>query len=175
MKCPNCGNEWEEELEVCPQCGNPVSDERPWDKKAKKKAGGEQEKTSSEQKPAGQKTRVVKEINTPLFKAKVKQPVNDETYLDHAFVIATGLCGYSANPENHRELESGTVILTKEAVLLGKSEYDIRCGRFQIEIPVEIIDHFTEERLDGKTVFALHTVHGQVFYVYVAKRKEWIG
>lgn len=154
MNCPNCGNEIIDESQVCPNCGNPLSEDRPWDKKAKKNQGQVDRKPAQKGRVAG-KSRL------------------DETYLKDDFIVNIGFCGYSANPENPEKLKSGTVIITKRAILFGESEFHIKTGRYDVEIPVENIDHFTNGILNGKKVLILRTKYGQDFYVTVLKLDEW--
>ena len=195
MKCPNCNTELADNVTICPQCGNPLYEGRPWEKKSKaeeaemKSAIAEAEEKRNEGKNlhephARVKTDVKKsgafgnletdkEIKNSFFRVRFKKPINTETFLKNKFVVDSALCSYTFDLDCPECMESGTMILTKDAIYFGKSEYDIGCGKYKIEIPTEIVDYFTEAKVDGKKCFMLHTVYGERFFVYVLKKKDW--
>ena len=176
--CPNCGKEQAEGSLRCDNCGNPLTEGRPWDKKSKEQI--ELEETIEEEAKARRankenKTKVQTEIRPNLSKFSFKKsPVKQETYLDHDFVIGMSLCGFGEEPGNKKNLTSGTVILTKDALLFGRSEYEIKCGYYKIEIPLEYIDSFGEAMDGNKKLIVIRTVQGESFYLFVANRNEWL-
>lgn len=172
-ECPNCGNKISEGDVVCQKCGNPLADERPWEVKTKRKNPVIQE--ISEKPVSGDGPKVQTVIRGSLGgKIPRKQKINIETYLDNDFVIGTGLCGYSTKAGEYLDLISGTVIMTKRAILFGKSEYDIRCGRYSIEIPLKIVDSYWTEKGGGKKLIAFRTTYDEVYYFFVSKIDEWL-
>lgn len=195
MKCPNCNTELEENISICPQCGNPLYEGRPWEKKSKaeeaemKSAIAEAEEKRNEGKNLNEphtkvKTDVKKsgafgnletgkEIKNSFFRVRFKKPIDEETFLKDKFVVASSLCSYTFDLDYPERMESGTMVFTKDAIYFGKSEYDIGCGKYKIEIPTEIVDYYTEAKVDSKKCFMLHTVNGERFFVYVLKAKDW--
>ena len=176
--CPNCGKEPTEGSLRCEHCGNPLTEGRPWDKKSKEQIELEEkieEEAKARRANKENKTKVQTEIRPNLSKFNFKKsPVKLETYLDHDFVIGMSLCGFGEEPGNKKNLTSGTVILTKDALLFGRSEYEIKCGYYKIEIPLEYIDSFGEAMDGNKKLIVIRTVQGEAFYLFVAKRSEWL-
>lgn len=176
--CPSCGKEVKEGALRCGQCGNPLTEGRPWDKKTKEQleqeaAAEEEAKVRRADKEGQIKVQTVIRSNLPRRSMK-KRPVDPETYLNHDFVVGMSLCGFSETPGDKKSLTSGTVILTKEALLFGRSEYDIKCGHYKVEIPLDFIASFGEAMDGSKKLIAVRTIHGEIFYLFVAKRGEWL-
>lgn len=177
MKCPACGIEQEDGVLRCEACGNPLAEGRPWDAKTKSQleldaiAEEEAQKRRLENKNKIKVQQSMnKELRSPVGNSKVTAP----DHLGHEFVVGKSLCGFSEKPGDKKNMSSGTVVLTKEALIFGASEYAIERGHYRIEIPMEIVESFGESSDGKKKLIAVRTFEGEVFYLFVGKREEWM-
>lgn len=163
--CPNCGNEYEENAGYCEKCGNPIGDERPWDKPTVSRPDAP---------PVDRGPKVKHQVRKSSKRARYLSTMEREWYLEGEFVIKVGYCGYTENPENHERFREGTAILTKNALLFGDSEHSIRCGKYVLEIPLDVIEYITDSRYRDKPAFLIKLVSGEELIMYVMKKKDWI-
>lgn len=174
MICPNCRYESEEDVVRCPQCGNPLVEGKPWEKGSIL----QEEKTIDE---CGEvedddfgelKVRYQHRERGKLARYMATQ--EREWSLQKEFVIHVGYCCYNRDPENQEELKEGTALLSKTALYFGDSEHSLRCGKYDVCIPVELVDYFTNIIYRGKTALILHVKTGEKFVLFAMKNKEWI-
>lgn len=167
--CPNCGNHADEEVDYCPQCGNPLGCERPWEKINKPKPDAGRENPSGSSREPKVKHQVWEHNKRTRYLSTMEQ----EWYLEGETVVKVGYCAYTENPAEPEKLREGTAILTKNALLFGDSEHSIRCGKYILEIPLEVIVCVTDMVYRSKPSFLIRVNTGEQLIMYMMKKKEW--
>lgn len=173
MICPNCRYECEEEVVRCPQCGNPLIEGKPWEKGAILQEEKPEVEGDEEEDAYGELKVRYQHRERGKF-ARYMATREKEWSLQNEFVVHVGYCCYNRDPEDQEELKEGTALLSKTNLYFGDSEHNLRCGKFDVCIPVELIDHFTNAVYRGKTALMIHVKTGEKFILFAMKNKEWI-
>lgn len=173
MICPNCRYECEEEVVRCPQCGNPLIEGKPWEKGS----------VLLEEKPEAEEEEIDDEFGELKVHYQFRQGGKFARYmstrekewsLQNEFVIHVAYCCYNIDPEDPENLKEGTVLLSKTALYFGDSEHSLRCGKFDVCIPVALVDYFTNIIYRGKAALMVQVKTGERFILFAMKNKEWI-
>jgi hypothetical protein len=173
MICPNCKYESEEEVVRCPQCGNPLIEGKPWEKGALLREEKPQFDEEAEDESLGELKVRYQHRERGKF-ARYMATQEREWSLQSEFVVHVGYCCYNRDPEDMEELKEGTALLSKTNLYFGDSEHNLRCGKFDVCIPVELVDYFTNIIYRGKTALVIHVKTGERFILFAMKNKEWI-
>lgn len=172
MICPNCRYECEEDVVRCPQCGNPLIEGKPWEKGAMLKE--EKPEIPEEDEGLSCEPKVRYQHREGGKFARYMTTQEHEWSFQNEFVIHVGYCCYTRDPGSIEELKEGTALLSKEGLYFGDSEHSLRCGRFDVEIPVELIEYFTDVIYRGKAALLVQVKTGERFILFAMKNKEWI-
>lgn len=174
MICPNCRYECEEDVVRCPQCGNPLIEGKPWEKGAMLQEEKPEAETAENDDEEYGELKVRYQYREGGKFARYMKTQEKEWSLQNEFVIHMGYCCYNRDPENFEELKEGTALLSKECLYFGDSEHSLRCGNFDVCIPMELVDYFTDIIYRGKAALMVHVKTGERFVLFVMKNKEWI-
>lgn len=171
MICPNCKYETEEDVLRCPQCGNPLNEGKPWEKGAMLK----EDKPRVEENEVGSTddARVRYQHREGGKFARYMKTREKEWSFQNEQVLHVGYCCYTRNPAEIDELKEGTALLSERALYFGDSEHSLRCGRFDVAIPLELTDYVTDAVYRGRKALLLQLKTGEQFLLFAMKNKEW--
>lgn len=172
MICPNCRYECEDDVVRCPQCGNPLIEGKPWEKGSVLQEEKPEVEDAEEDDFSEVKVRYQYREGGKF--ARYMKTQEKEWGLQNEFVIHVGYCCYNRDPENFEDLKEGTVLLAKDSLYFGDSEHALRCGNFDVHIPVELVEYFTDIVYRGKAALMVQVKTGERFILFAMKNKEWI-
>lgn len=170
MICPNCKYEAEEDVVRCPQCGNPLNEGKPWEKGVMLK----EDKPSSEEEESDNGARVRYQHREGGKFARYMNTQEKEWSFQSEEVVHVGYCCYTRNPEEVDELKEGTALLSEKALYFGDSEHSLRCGHFDVAIPLELLEYATDVFYRGRKALLLQLKTGERFILFAMKNKEWV-
>lgn len=171
MICPNCKYETEEDVVRCPQCDNPLNEGKPWEKGAMlKEARGQAEENEA---GGNDDPRVRYQHREGGKFARYMKTQEKEWCFQNEATLHVGYCCYTRDPGNIDELKEGTALLSEMALYFGDSEHSLRCGRFDVAIPLELLDYATDAFYRGRKALLLQLKTGERFLLFAMKNKEW--